>query len=93
MGACILPMVLSYPASPLSHGQVLMDHGTYQMFTFCPMGHFVVPMVLPFPAPHVQWACSNGPCDISNVQPLSSGMLCVAHGPRFLGNTMCPMGM
>ena len=28
MGCCMLPMVLSCPASPLSHGQVPMDHGT-----------------------------------------------------------------
>jgi hypothetical protein len=95
MAHYLLPMVLCAPASKLSHGSIALNHGTFPRFN-------IYPMVLSFPASHlshgtlcvahgpafsctlcVPWACSNGPWDISNVQPLSQGTLLIAHGPVF----------
>ena len=46
-------VVLSFPALHVSHGDVPMNHGPFQMFSLCFMGHCCLLMVLSFPASHL----------------------------------------
>jgi hypothetical protein len=60
-------------------GMVHWTMGHFDSSTCCPMGQYEFP-----------WSCSSGPWDVSNVQPLSHGPLCIAHGPFFCCVTSVP---
>jgi hypothetical protein len=81
MGHYALPMDLPAPALHLSHGCVTMDHGTSHLLNLCDSVPWAtIHCLWSFPT-SVPWPCYIGPWDITNVQPLSHGLLHIAHGP------------
>ena len=83
----VLPKVLIFPASHVSHGHIPMGHGTY-----C-VAHGSELSCITF----VPWAYTNRPWDVANVHhvshghiPMDHGTYCVAHGSE---HHICPMGM
>jgi hypothetical protein len=55
------PMVLSCDTSHLSHGHGVLDHGTFQLFNPCPMGHCASPMGPLTCSAAAPWATVNSP--------------------------------